>query len=83
MTQNTTKKTFNIKRKIRLLYTGNLLGGYVILNVKRNGFVECYMGRDMKVRRCHISVTIILCLKAQIIKTAAYSVLGNDVFVVV
>lgn len=41
------------------------------------------MGRDMKLRRCHISVTIILCLKAQVIKTAAYSVLGNDVFVVV
>lgn len=41
------------------------------------------MGRDMKLRRCHISVTIILCLKAQVIKTAAYSALGNDVFVVV
>lgn len=41
------------------------------------------MGRDMNVPRCHISVTIILCLKALVIKTAAYSVLGNDVFVVV
>jgi len=40
------------------------------------------MGRDMNVRRCHISVTIILCLKAQVIKTAAYYVLGNDVFMV-
>jgi hypothetical protein len=73
-----------MKRTIRLYNAGNPLGGYVILNAKRSSFVECYMGRDTNVRHCHISVTkIISCLKAQEIKTAAYSTPGNDVFVVV